>query len=202
MCVAHTHARFARRYSVLLPSTHPDYTAAVNASNAAKTSLLWIVMRINLVVFIVLHLDDVIEWSWWLVFLPFWILACLCCCVSCQGVFSTSGDIVDAEIGNPNYGATDDASHRKLSPEEKELRRAELTDKAQRSLSMCCSTFFGAGFVALAVGKFAGATYSSLWIIFPLLLFVGILLCCAAYCIFGANQSVYEESLNQVSSTA
>jgi hypothetical protein len=84
-----------------------------------------------------------------------------------------------------------------MSPEEKAALKAELNEVAQQSLGSCCTMFFGAGFTALAVGKFAGATYSSLWIIFPVLLFCGIVLCCFAYCIFGANDAIYQESLNQ-----
>jgi curved DNA-binding protein CbpA len=190
--------KLEKQYKVLLPSTHPDYIMAVQARNSAKFNLLWIVMRIVLVVFAVLHLDGDITWSWWLVFLPFWILACCVCCVSCQGFVAANSELanIDEEMGNPEYGAVDHPES-KLSPEEKEMLKAELSDAAQSSLSACCGIFFGTGFVALVVGKFAGATYSSIWIIFPLLLVVGILLCCFGYCIFGANQSVYEESVGR-----
>ena len=70
-----------------------------------------------------------------------------------------------------------------------------LGEEAQTNIGNCCSVFFLIGFVALIVGKFDGADYISIWIIFPLLLFVGTILCCLAFCIFTADEKQYKEAI-------
>lgn len=107
-------------------------------------------------------------------------------------------DEEDEEKGGDGtqYGTMDDEGERleKLTPEERAELKAILSGEAQDSLSTCCSVFFLTGFVALLVGKFAGADYSSIWIIFPFLFFVGVLFCCICSAIFGANEEAFKQA--------
>jgi hypothetical protein len=79
---------------------------AVAAKNKAKMSLLWTAVRITLVIFVVLRLDGETSWSYWLIFLPFWIVSCCVCCLSCVSVASVNTELMalDEEMGEGAEG--------------------------------------------------------------------------------------------------
>ena len=72
-------------------------------------------------------------------------------------------------------------------------RSAFLSHSHTRSLSLSLSTLLLAGLTAVAVGRFNGGDYSSIWVAFPFLLIAGIILCCVAVSIFGANEGTMED---------
>ncbi|GMI47840.1 hypothetical protein TrCOL_g12342 [Triparma columacea] len=188
-------------YSVIAPSMSAEYRDGLKKKSEARSKVTWSFMRTMVSIFIVLQLEQDIDWSYWAIFTPFWTLACCACCSNCGTALSTGMqlsklDEEDEETAGAGYGTMGEEGERleKMTDAEKEELKAILNNESQEGLGNCCSIFFLAGFVALIVGKFGGAEYSSLWILFPFLLFMGILFCCFCYCICGANEEAFKEA--------
>ena len=181
--------------------TPPPPLLSPSLQSEARSKVTWSFMRTMVSIFIVLQLEQDIDWSYWAIFTPFWTLACCACCSNCGTALSTGMqlsklDEEDEETAGAGYGTMGEEGERleKMTDAEKEELKAILNNESQEGLGNCCSIFFLAGFVALIVGKFGGAEYSSLWILFPFLLFMGILFCCFCYCICGANEEAFKEA--------
>lgn len=164
------------------------------------------IFRIVFVVFLILNLDGFVDWSWWLVFLPFWIVTAVICFINYKSFVdvqrmaeqrdpSIFGLVVDSYAPATDYGAVDtdglatsDAANINPSPlseEEREQLKAELGAAGYKVCTKICYQGFVVILVFLFVAKLQGASFSSFWIISPFLLAAGIILCCLGLAIFG-----------------
>eukprot|EP00536_Pseudo-nitzschia_multiseries_P002299 jgi/Psemu1/283630/fgenesh1_pg.30_\ len=75
-----------------------------------------------------------------------------------------------------------------LTDEEKEQLREQVMNSGSRFCTRCCSQGFFAILLCLVVAKLQGATFSTVWIISPLLFAAGIILCCLGCAIFGVSE--------------
>ncbi|GMH48192.1 hypothetical protein TrVE_jg11653 [Triparma verrucosa] len=203
------------QYDKILGVNDPEYLMLLQKKDAGRAGIMWSLMRLLVIIFAVLELDGEVNWTWWEIFIPFWVLAGCICCGTCKGAVVANGELMALDLdeeeggGNPNYGSMEgenpegegkveegkEGEKDKLSPEEKEVLKKALGEEAQVNIGNCCSVFFLTDFVALLVGKFNGADYSSIWLIFPILLFAGTILCCLAFCIFTADEKQYKEAM-------
>eukprot|EP00520_Triparma_pacifica_P017919 CAMPEP_0118659262 /NCGR_PEP_ID=MMETSP0785-20121206/15015_1 /TAXON_ID=91992 /ORGANISM="Bolidomonas pacifica, Strain CCMP 1866" /LENGTH=603 /DNA_ID=CAMNT_0006552349 /DNA_START=126 /DNA_END=1937 /DNA_ORIENTATION=- len=188
-------------FTVIAPAASNEYREGIKKKSEARSSILWCLTRTMVAIFLVLNLEDTIEWSYWAVFAPFWAIACCVCCTNCMGVVQNSGELTklespdDPEIGT-NYGSMGVEGEKLdgMTAEEKEELKQILGNKLQDSTSGCCGALWLAGFVALIVGRIAGADYSSVWILFPFLFFMGLIFCCICYGVVGANEEAFRKA--------
>ena len=137
----------------VVPSTDsPETLIILKTKSLAKAKLTQIVFRDMFLLLVILQLEDEIDWSWWLVFLPVWIMLCLYCCSSLQELASAqeAASVLyqDEEQGSgSDYGAVDSSAQRNLTDEEKEL----LQEKLQASGSQFCNTCFNVTFSLLMI---------------------------------------------------
>ena len=208
-----------QRYSVVPTSTSPEFEIAQKLKKHARHDMMKSGFRIVFTVFLIIQLDGLVDWSWWLVFLPFWIVTALICFINWQSFldfqrmvaekdphfFGLSSDTTDSPT--TNYGAvtgTDglatadvaaDNSPSQLSEEEREQLKAEMGAAGSKICSKCCYHMFVLILVALFVAKLQGASFSSFWIISPFLIATGIILCCLGLAIFGIVSRCFDELL-------
>jgi len=104
----------------------------------------------------------------------------------------TFGGAKDAAAAAAAYGATgpNGVANKptEISDEEREELKAQVMASSSRLCSKCCSHGFLLFIVMLFVGKINGAGYSALWIISPVLIIVGMILCCIGFAIFGITE--------------
>eukprot|EP00814_Leptocylindrus_danicus_P001527 CAMPEP_0116020380 /NCGR_PEP_ID=MMETSP0321-20121206/9760_1 /TAXON_ID=163516 /ORGANISM="Leptocylindrus danicus var. danicus, Strain B650" /LENGTH=547 /DNA_ID=CAMNT_0003491055 /DNA_START=366 /DNA_END=2010 /DNA_ORIENTATION=+ len=186
-------------FAVVPSMDSPQAMIALKMKTMAQHDLLKIFFRDVFLVLLILQLDDEIDWSWWAVFTPFWILSCCVCCGAymqlniAQAAATAAG--VNTDLGNAdgttNYGAFDDAeSGQQQGINLTEAEKEELRERVRSSASNCCNTCCNQAFVllivCLLVGKANGAGYAAIWIISPILFIAGLILCClgcAIYCL-------------------
>jgi len=195
----------SRRYSVVPSVESPEFEAAHKLKSRARQDVIKVGFRLVFLVFLLIQLDAGVNWNWWLIFSPFWIMSICICCGSYQAFVETqaaaaekdpdlfnlhsklsglkkeeddtSGNIYDTMNGQPP---------KKITEEERAELKAQLAQSGYRMISSCCSQAFILLIACLFVGKVQGASYSSVWIISPLLFVAGtILLClgCTIFCI-------------------
>mmetsp|Transcript_9085 Transcript_9085/g.12595 ORF Transcript_9085/g.12595 Transcript_9085/m.12595 type:complete len:624 (-) Transcript_9085:157-2028(-) len=194
----------SRKYTVVPSTTSPQFEAAHKVKTRARQDVIKLIFRVVFILFLILQLDTDMEWNWWVVFVPVWLMSFCICFASCQNfaevqamanekdpeLFGATKDDDDEETHN-SYGAMgedgDNKSGKKKEPisdEEREELKAQVTHSGYRVISACCSQSFTLLLACLFVGKIQGAGYSALWIISPLLLIAGIILCCLGCTIF------------------
>ena len=177
---------FLKSY-IIFPSKSCDaYLMAKAIQENAKTDLIKIGFRMLFYVFLLLQLDTGANWSWWLVFTPFFAMSCCICSNQCQKyseVQANAAEVFD-ELntegeGGIDYGAmeegqntTENQGRQPLTTEEKEEINAQVLRESYKACSTCCSQAFFLVLVCLCLGKMQGATFSSLWIISPFLFMV------------------------------
>ena len=184
----------SKRYSVVPSTTSPEFEAAQKLKARARHDMIKSGFRVAFYVLLLVQIDARIEWSWWLIFLPFWIMTFLICYANYQAFAEVQQMAVERDptlfglntpensnAANPeattnNYGAvgTDGAATPAATqPGLTEEEREELKAQVMASGSRLCSKFFSQGFlvglVCLFVAKLQGAGFSSLWIISPFL---------------------------------
>jgi hypothetical protein len=113
----------------------------------------------------------------------------------------------EADIGNNN--GNDDGGNAEADTEEDESIPFDSYTMQRRSAaaSSCCNYIWVIIALALFVVKLNGSEdlddnygdFSSLWIIFPVLLFAGVILCLCGICIYGINPEKLEETVEKMS---
>jgi DnaJ domain/Transmembrane Fragile-X-F protein len=184
-----------KRYSVVSSTSSPDFDAAQKLKTRARHDVVKSVFRIAFVVILLIQLDGGLEWSWWLVFAPIWIMSLLVCCANYQAfaevqrlamekdpaLFTPAANKDDgAEAGKTTYGAVgenggatpSETQASTLTEEEREQLRAQVMSSSSKLCNKCCSQGFLLIIICLFVGKLQGAGFSSFWIISPFLLAV------------------------------
>mmetsp|Transcript_10096 Transcript_10096/g.21401 ORF Transcript_10096/g.21401 Transcript_10096/m.21401 type:complete len:649 (-) Transcript_10096:1146-3092(-) len=208
----------AKKYSVVPSHNSPEFAMAYKMKNRAKQDILRLFLRILFLVFVILQLDLGLDWSWWLVFIPVWLASfCVCFgsvrnFVMVQAVAAerdpeyfggkraendnkatadgTGGDIESqANYGAMGDGNTPEEKSEPISPAEREALQAQIAMSGQQVMSSCCSQCFLLVIVCLIVAKLQNPeAYSAFWIIFPLLLIAGLVLCCLGCTIFCVSE--------------
>lgn len=187
-----------KRYSVVSSTSSPDFDAAQKLKTRARHDVVKSTFRIVFVLVLLVQLDGGLEWNWWLVFAPIWVMSSLVCCANYQAFAevqrmamvkdpalfapnrnNNAGDANEAgkttsygAVGE-NGGATPgDAQASTLTEEEREQLRAQVTSSSSKLCNKCCSQGFLLIIIFLFVGKLQGAGFSSFWIMSPFLFVV------------------------------
>lgn len=118
-------------------------------------------------VFLILELDEEVDWSWWLVFLPTWLVL----------FGQLMSYCLDFSMAQSLAAGLEDKDEEELSQEEKGRVSAASQLTAQASTACCC-WMFTLVTVILAVNAIAGADYSAFIIFIPQFIIAGVLVCC------------------------
>lgn len=188
-----------KRYSVVPSLESEQFEAAQLLKASARQELIKCAFRASFSVFLLIQFGATVNLSWWLVFLPVWILSALVCYSNYQAFAQVQQMAAEKDPtlfglqqphdeGNTSsdYGAvgvdgsaTTGATGPNLSEEEREDLKAHVMTSASNLCSKCCSQGFLLVLICLFVAKLEGASFSAFWIISPFLLAVrsfGILL--------------------------
>ncbi|CAJ1969684.1 unnamed protein product [Cylindrotheca closterium] len=206
-------------YAVVSSLEGEDFQEAIRAKSAARQELVKSAFRFIFSLFLLLQLGGSFTLSWWLVFLPVWVISVLVCLNNYQTfaevqkkaaekdptLFGIEGDPLNTSTDYGAVGvdgtATPDAAGGGASPptplteDERENLKAEVMVHASNLCTKCCSQGFVLVLVCLFVAKLQGATFSSFWIISPFLLVAGIILCCLGFAIFGISEQPEDAEL-------
>lgn len=202
-----------KSYKVVASTSGPDFQAAQEERASARQDLMKSFFRVLFLVVLVIQIDTTVDWNWWLIFLPFWIMTFLICVANCQAFAeiqlmaeqhpelfgaSDSENTNDEEMGtgtsttniamggnsgsNIDYGsvgrdgeATPEAAsaatfpRSELSDEEKQKLQEEVMASSSTFCMQCCSQGSMLIIAFLLVAKLQGASFSSLWLISPVL---------------------------------
>ena len=196
----------AKTYTVVPSHNSPEFGEAYRMKIRARQEILRLLLRVLFVVFFVLQLDRGLDWSWWLVFIPVWV-ASFCICFGSMHNFVSIQTVakkrdpeffsgVDVE-NQANYGSMGDGdgpggdSQEPISPEEREFLKATVAMSGQQLVSSCCSQSFLLLIICLLVAKLQNPdVYAAMWIIFPILLIAGMVLCCLCCMIFCVSEDI------------
>lgn len=201
-----------KRYSVVPSTSSPDFQIAQKLKSRARQDMMKSGFRIAFVFLLLIQIDGVVSWSWWLVFLPFWVMTFVICYSNYQafaevqqvaaekdptlfGLKKEAAAANTAAGAASNYGtvgkdgeATPEATQPELTEEEREELKAQVMASGSKLCSKCCSQGFLMILMFLFVAKLQGAGFSSLWIISPFLCGASIMLCCLGCAIFGITE--------------
>ena len=209
----------AKTYTVVPSHNSPEFAGAYRMKIRAQQEILRLFLRVLFVVFFVLQLDRGLDWSWWLVFIPVLVASFFICFGSMHNFVSIqtvakkrdpeffgsglandngdgSGSGVDVE-NQANYGAMGDGddpggeNQEPVSPEEREFLKMQVAMSGQQVVSSCCSQSFLLLIICLLVAKLQNPdVYAAMWIIFPILLIAGMILCCLCCMIFCVSEDI------------
>ena len=169
------------------------YETACKLKQDAVGDIIRILTRMIFSVLIVVNLQLELDWSWWIIFIPIYIMT-FCICGAAFRRFSeaqTEAALKDPEVfggGDVEDPATTysdmDGKTQPISDEEREELKAKVMQSAYRAVGTCFSQCFFLILMCLLIAKFEGAGFSYVWIISPFLALGGIILCCLACTIF------------------
>mmetsp|Transcript_27781 Transcript_27781/g.39754 ORF Transcript_27781/g.39754 Transcript_27781/m.39754 type:complete len:531 (-) Transcript_27781:8-1600(-) len=191
----------AKRYSVVPSIVSVEFETAHRLKGRARQDCIKVFFRIAFLTLLIVHLDYNLNWNWWLIFSPFWIMSVCICCGSCHkfreahavasekdpALFGASAVNGADGPSATNYGAMEDGtpgSAPPISEASKEEVRAEVIHAGYKLIGSFVSQIFVLVIVGLFVAKLQGAGYSTLWVLFPLLMVAGVILCCLGCTIF------------------
>ena len=209
----------SKAYTVVPSHNSPEFAGAYKMKIRSRREIMRLFLRVLFVVFFVLQLDLGLDWSWWLVFIPVWVASFCVCFGSVQNfVFiqsvaaekdpetfggdsangNSDGNDTGVDVENQaNYGAMGDCdspggdNQEPITPEEREALKVQIAVSGQQVVSSCCSQSFFLLIVCLLVAKLQNPdVYAAMWVIFPLLLIAGIILCCLGCMIFCVSEEI------------
>jgi hypothetical protein len=150
-------------------------------------------MRIIFMILVLIKIDSDSEWSWWLIFAPFFITSVYICYGSFRNFSEVQEEVEErlrahqtsAATNTTDYGAMEEGETKVQegqndtpSPPLTEGQQEEIRGRVARSGSMaatsCCSQFFFLVLLCLGLSKIQGAGFSTIWIISPFLFFVSV----------------------------
>lgn len=73
-----------QRYSVVSSTSSPDFDIAQKLKTRARHDIVKSLFRVGFVILLLVQLDGNMNWNWWVVFLPFWIVTTLICYANYQ----------------------------------------------------------------------------------------------------------------------
>uniref|UniRef100_A0A7S4UY41 J domain-containing protein n=1 Tax=Ditylum brightwellii TaxID=49249 RepID=A0A7S4UY41_9STRA len=188
----------SKKYTVVPSTSSPQFEAAYKVKTRARQDVVKLIFRVVFIIFLVFQLDTEMDMNWWVVFVPLWLMSFCICFANCQNFAEVQAMAMekdpelfgekknnDNEESASSYGAMgSEKKKRPLTNEEKEELKAQVMHSGYRMISSCCSQSFILLIACLFVGKIQGAGFSALWIISPLLMVAGIILCCLGCTIF------------------
>ncbi|KAG7346150.1 chaperone DnaJ domain containing protein [Nitzschia inconspicua] len=172
-----------KRYSVVPSTSSPDFEAAQKLKSRARQDMMKSMIRIVFVALLLVQIDGLVDWNWWLVFTPFWIMTLVICLANYQSFAavqqmaaekdptlfgmqkdnskSTSPGSNGTETGTTNYGsvgpdgaATPEATNTQPQSELSEEEREELKAAVLASSSKLCSKCCSQGFMLILMCLF------------------------------------------------
>lgn len=185
-----------QRYSVVSSTNSPDFDVAQKLKTRARHDVVKSAFRVAFVLTLIFRLDGGLQWNWFLVFSPIWIMSFLVCCSNYQAfaevqrmamekdpaLFAPNQKKGDGDeagyattygaVGEEGRASPSDAQASTLTEEEREQLRAQVTASTSKLCNKCCSQGFLLLIIFMFVGKLQGAGFSSFWIISPFLLLV------------------------------
>jgi len=177
-----------------------EFAEAEILRSLAREDIIKVTFRAFFLILLLTRLDTGVNWNWWLVFIPFWLLAFSLCCFNLQTLKETNADVAEEEAkhdsnNTSNYGAreegadVDEAAPPKepLSEAEQAVLQGRVAQSASRFMSSCCTSFFALILLSMITSKAQGAKFSSIWIISPFLIVAAIILCLSGCAIFGVS---------------
>jgi hypothetical protein len=177
-------------YSVVPSLSGREFQTAQKTRARARQDMTKSGFRALFVIFLVIQIDTDVDFNWWLIFLPIWIMTFLICAANCQafaevqhmaaekdpGLFGLSNDeeMDYGSVGRDGAATPEAASagalpRSELSEEEKERLKEQVINSGSTLCTQCCSQGFVLILVFLIVGKLQGAGFSTLWLISPFL---------------------------------
>lgn len=188
---------YINRFFVVPSIDSLEYLVALGLKRAAKRELVKGIFRSIIIVSVGAKLDDVVNWSWWVLFSPFWILAFLTCCGNVQYYVELSAQVAALEraaqskMNDPNDVENQDPSQNYIPGSDSfmsatsqeqinnkwEEMQVQLALLRKQFVGSCCSQSLFVLFLCLIAAKLEGASFSSLWLISPLILSVSPYLC-------------------------
>jgi hypothetical protein len=182
---------FIKRFFVVPSMDGLEHLVAIGLKRAAKRDTIKSIFRSIIIVLVGAKLDQVFNSSWWVIFSPFWILVILTCCGNVQYFAEMSTQVAameeaaqskmdgskDVENQDPSQGyiPVSDSYMGSASQEQSDKReemQVQLALLRKQFVASCCSQILFVLLLSLIVAKLEGASYSSLWLISPLILFV------------------------------
>ncbi|GFH54738.1 hypothetical protein CTEN210_11214 [Chaetoceros tenuissimus] len=199
-------ASIERAYLIVPNRNGAPYDSARHMVNSAKVEVTSTLMKVAFMILVLLKLDDKLAWSWWLIFIPFFLTAVRVCLFGCNDFAEVQADVEELlqrdemnaagtnADATTDYGAMEEGAATNtnentnttppLTEEEKEEIRARVSRSSSILAGSLCSQFFYIIFLIVIITKIQGASFSTLWIISPILIVVSILLCCLGCMIF------------------
>lgn len=187
----------SKRYSVVSSLNSPEFDVAQKLKARAQQSLVTSAYLAVFCVILLLKLDGHLDLSWWLVFLPFWVLVFMVCSTSYQEHVAVRKAAMekDPNLFKPSaaqdasYGAMgDDGAKSPLTDQEREELRNAVAESSSKMYGKCCFRGCWLILMLVLVIKLQGAGFSSFWIISPFLCVASLLLCCIGCAIFGVTE--------------
>ncbi|KAL9184132.1 hypothetical protein ACHAXT_002218 [Thalassiosira profunda] len=179
-----------RRYIVVPAKTGATYDAACRLRDDAKMDIVRILARVIFSVLLVVNLDLGLDWSWWLVFIPIFLLVLCIVGSAFRGFSRTQAEAVKRDPAMFGLDPTSEESgayanmDEPLTDEEREELKSAVAQSAYRAAGTCASQCFFVVLLCIFIAKIEGADYSYLLIISPFLAAGGVVLCCLCCTIF------------------
>jgi len=182
---------FMQRFFVIPSFDSLEYLVAMSLKRAAKRDIIKGLFRSMIIILIGSKLDRVLNWNWWAIFSPIWILVILTCCGNVQYYAEMSLQVAAMEEASkanadrsrdtetqdpsPGYVPLSDSYMGATSHDPSEKRQEmheQLALLRKQFVASCCSQSLFVLLLSLISAKLEGASFSSLWFISPLILFV------------------------------
>jgi hypothetical protein len=173
-----------KHYILVSSRTSAEFDMAQNHVSGAKREVMKIMFRVLFMVFVLLKLDDGLNWNWWLIFSPFFVTS-LCICwgnlqdhAEVQAFAEEKMTKRDGEANATDYGAMEEGREENnegsspLSEKEVDEMRARLMQSSSRLLTTCCSQICLLIILCIGLVKIQGAGFSTFWLISPFLFIV------------------------------
>lgn len=200
---------FLLKSIVVTSKRSSEFANAEQLRSCAREDVIKLTFQVIFLVLLSIQLDTDADWSWWLVFAPFWFLMVFLCCFNFQNFKRTSEEVAEEDVNHdtsstPHYGAMEeggdegDALPQKgpLSEAEKAVLHNRVSQSISRLMQSCCNSIFFVALLCAIVSKAQGAGFASMWIISPFLIFAGIILCVVGCAIFGVSPISENENID------
>jgi len=185
-----------KRYTIVPSFSSSEFAAATKLKETAIEEMTKAGFRIVFIVLLVIQVDGIIDWNWWLLFLPFWAMTAVIAYANYKSFAQVTKEAAakdptlfgaqsqESAWTTSNYGAVGEngeasasataASVSQLTDDERDELKAKVMASSSKLCSKCCSQGFILILIFLFVAKLQGADFSSLWIISPFLLGVSV----------------------------
>eukprot|EP00559_Dactyliosolen_fragilissimus_P003581 CAMPEP_0184863796 /NCGR_PEP_ID=MMETSP0580-20130426/12473_1 /TAXON_ID=1118495 /ORGANISM="Dactyliosolen fragilissimus" /LENGTH=603 /DNA_ID=CAMNT_0027362323 /DNA_START=9 /DNA_END=1817 /DNA_ORIENTATION=+ len=201
------------RYSVVPSKTSPEFEAIHKIKATARQELVKVAFRSIFLIFLLIQLESDVNWNWWFVFSPFWLLSFFVCCGNLHhfseaqatlhekdpnfyqqsSVDSDLENCVDQNDANVDYGVlpssakskqTNDIKNESKDNCEREEVKMEMIQAFHKLIASCCSQGLLLLIMCLLVIRIQGGFFSSIWIISPFIILASTFLCFLGCMIF------------------